>query len=60
MDRPQAEGFPEFERIDVLRTEYLRELSGLAKVFITIATATLALTLAPLAPIPLPRLVSSG
>ena len=50
MDHPQAEGFPEFERIEVLRTEYLRELSGLAKVFITIATATLALTLAPLAP----------
>jgi hypothetical protein len=46
----QTEPLPEFERIDVLRTEYLRELSGLAKVFITIATATLALTLAPLAP----------
>jgi len=41
--------FQEFERIDALRTDYLRELSGLSKVFITIASATLALTLAPFA-----------
>lgn len=38
------------DRIDALRTDHLRELSGLAKVFVTISSAMLGLTLAPLAP----------
>ncbi|HVP54077.1 MAG TPA: hypothetical protein VMU45_03705 [Candidatus Eisenbacteria bacterium] len=54
-DRSKDEPFPEFERIDALHTDYIRELSGLSKVCITIASATLALTLAPLAPSLLPK-----
>lgn len=44
------DGFAVFERIEALRTDYLRELTALAKIFITISTAVLGLTLAPLAP----------
>ena len=54
-DRSTGKPFPEFDRIDALRTDHIRELSGLSKVFITIASATLALTLAPLAPNLLPK-----
>jgi len=43
------DGFAVFDKIDALRTEYLRELTALAKIFITISTAMLGLTLAPLA-----------
>jgi hypothetical protein len=43
-------GFAVFDKIDALRTDYLRELTALAKIFITISTAMLGLTLAPLAP----------
>ena len=42
--------FEAFDKIDGLRTDYIRELSGLSKIFVTISTALLGLTLAPLAP----------
>jgi hypothetical protein len=38
------------DEIDALRTDYLRELSSLSKIFITISSAMLGLTLAPVAP----------
>jgi hypothetical protein len=44
------DGFAVFDKIDALRTDYLRELTALAKIFITISTAMLGLTLSPLAP----------
>jgi hypothetical protein len=40
-------GYEVFDKINELRTDYLRELSGLAKIFITISNAMLGLTLAP-------------
>lgn len=38
------------DRVDALRTDYLRELTGLAKIFITISSAMLGLTLVPFSP----------
>ncbi len=42
--------FAVHDEIDRLRTDHLRELTGLAKIFVTISSAMLGLTLAPLAP----------
>ncbi|MBI2089325.1 MAG: hypothetical protein HYT78_11365 [Deltaproteobacteria bacterium] len=42
--------FEVYDKIDGLRTDYVRELSSLSKIFITISSALLGLTLAPLAP----------
>lgn len=42
--------FAIYDRVDALRTDYVRELSGLSKIFIAISSAMLGLTLAPLAP----------
>lgn len=38
------------DKIDALRTDYVRELTGLSKIFITISSAMLGLTLAPFVP----------
>lgn|SRR5262245_33551871 len=46
----RVDPFEAFEQVDGLRTDYIRELSGLSKIFVTISTALLGLTLAPLAP----------
>jgi hypothetical protein len=42
--------FDIYDRIENQRTVYLRELGGLSKIFITISSALLGLTLAPLGP----------
>lgn len=48
--KPRDDVFEVHDKIDGLRTEHLRELTSLAKIFITISSAMLGLTLAPLAP----------
>lgn len=47
--------FSVYDKIDTLRTDYLRELSSLSRIFVTISSAILGLTLAPLAPDIFPR-----
>jgi hypothetical protein len=42
--------FTVYDEIEVLRTDYLRELSSLSRIFVTISSAMLGLMLTPLAP----------